>query len=873
MKLNATYTLSAGTTVDPAYLNPSFDILGDDSDAFTSSTKVKSSANSATYSSPSTSHVATTEAGIVMDLGSLKTVSFIRIKGTVGIEYGIGSFSTSATNPIVTYIYGNTADKTSTNNVKNFGSSNKFLSGQTGIFTSVGDLEYIFVDDTYQCSNGSTAFPSPIPSTLPKFFDTNQTARYKIQYSVTGNAYLDFQDNIITVPSGQALDLTVQLPGGVGQIRYIKLSCIGSTSNPIKRTFSYKTSSTINDAYTVLGKLGPNSIDSNAINTVYHSSAFDYYPKGVIDLGVSTVVDAVAIRLYNSTLIGIAYSIDGTNYTPIVTSVGPAISGGTIYHLSNSITARYIAITAVDYTSYNVNSNRYEWFNYYSLWAGKRSACPYMTFSSSSNITTTGGSIIDSFLTLSSFYADDGTVAPNIVLTQDLPATTQSSFGTAAFVANGYVDQGGSVGSVSFQWQKKESGASSFVNIVNTSTTPNYLELNNLTSAADNGDQYRVILSSPGATSVTSSITTLTVPPTSATYSLSSFINDTPSILYNNIIEEGQTLKVNITGSKAPETFSSNSITVYWRRLGSASDTDFNSGVPGGLVTLTGTGATPQTVTGQLSLVVKADSLTEGSENFLIAFYDDSGYSNEISRTSTFTISDTSTGGTLPEISTTPTATPPATPTSTRPLPSATKDSQGCFIIPFKELISKTPTRTQTPTPTSTITTTPTVTPTRTSYPPNTPSATKTRTPTPTPTIQPTNTPRLSQTPTQTPTPTKTPTNTPTNTQTPSNTSTGPVTPTPTPTSTVTRSSTPTPTKTPQPSGTPTQTPSCTGTPFSTPTASPPPSPTPPCPDINGPACPPCYAAIIVGTINVNGCDQYIWDCVYIPNCGQNIQV
>jgi len=872
MKLNATYTLSTGTTVDPAYLNPSFEILGDDSDAFTSSTKVKSSANSATYSSPSTSHVATTEAGIVMDLGSLKTVSFIRIKGTLGIEYGTGSFSTSAGNPIVTYIYGNTADKTSTTNVKNFGSSNKFVSGQNGIFTSVGDLEYIFVDDTYQCSNGSTAFPSPIPSTLPKFFDTNQTARYKIQYSVTGNAYLDFQDNIITAPSGQALDLTVQLPGGVGQIRYIKLSCVGSTSNPIKRTFSYKTSSTINDAYTVLAKLEPNNIDSGTLNYFYNTNVADYYPRAPIDLGAPTVVDAVAIRLYNfnSAFIGLAYSIDGTNYTNISTSTNIPISGGTIYHLSNSITARYVALTAVDYGSWN--GTQYSWFGYYSFWVGKRSACPYITFNSSSNITTTGGSIIDSFLTLSSFYADDGTVAPNIFLTQDLPATTQSSLGRAAFVANGYVDQGGSV---SFQWQKKESGASSFVNIVNPSTTPNYLELNNLTSAADNGDQYRVILSAPGATSVTSSVTTLTVPATSAAYSLSSFINDTPSILYNNIIEEGQTLKVNITGSKAPETFSSNSITVYWRRLGSASDTDFNSGIPGGLVTLTGIGGstTPQTVTGQLSLIVKADSLTEGSENFLIAFYDDSLYSNEISRTSTFTISDTSTGGALPEISTTPTATPPATPTSTRPLPSATKDSQGCFIIPFKELISKTPTRTQTPTPTSTITTTPTVTPTRTSYPPNTPSATKTRTPTPTPTIQPTNTPRLSQTPTQTPTPTKTPTNTPTNTQTPSNTSTGPVTPTPTTTSTVTRSSTPTPTKTPQPSGTPTQTPSCTGTPFSTPTSSPPPSPTPQCPLSSIPSCPPCYDAIVVETIIISGCSQEIWDCVYIPNCGQNIQV
>jgi len=845
MKLNATYTLSTGSTVDPAYLNPTFEILSDNSDAFTSSTKIKASATSAPYSSPTTSHVATVDTGIVMDLGSLRTVATLRIKGSVGIEYGAGSLSTSSSNPIVTYIIGSDANSTSTTNVKNFGSNNKFVSGQSGIFTSVGDLEYLFVDDNYDCS---TTFPTLVPSNSPKFFDANQTARYKIQYSVTGNAYLDFQDNILTSPNGQPLDLTIQFPSSIGQIRYIKLSCVGSSSNPVKRKFAYKSSSVINDAYGVLGRLPTNaSIDTTGL-TYQGNNSTEEYPSATIDLGSSQSVDAVGVRLYNNgstAFMGLSYSSDGTTFQNLAYSTGQSINTGTIYHLNSTVTARYIRVSAVDFNSYDNFARRYLYFYYYSLWAGKRKVCPVMTFSSSSNIAVTGGSIIDSFLTLSSFYADDGVAAPTITLSQDLPLTTTVSGGTTQLSVLGS-GSGGAV--VTYQWQKKESNGSAFTNITNA--TSSSLTLNNLTNATDNGDQYRVILSATGASSVTTNTTTLNVPLPSTTYSLSPLINDTPSVLYNDTIQEGQTLKVNITASKAPETFNTNSITIYWRRLGSgqsASDADFNNGVPGGLVTLTGSGTSPQSLTGQLSLVVSADLLTEGSENFLIAFYDDATYTNEVVRTSTFSISDTSVGSSTGP---SPTPTPPPTATPTRPIPSSTRDAQGCFIVPFKGLITKTPTGTCTPTPTTTITTTPTRTPTRTALSTPTPTRTRTPLPTATPTNQPTNTPRLSQTPTNTPTSTVTPTNTPT----------GTFTRTPAPTSTITASITRSPTRTPQPSATPTGTP--------------PPTPTRICPSQAVLACDECFSAVVVGeTVGPDGCLQSIYECLYIPNCGQNVQV
>jgi hypothetical protein len=49
MKINATYTLSQGTSVDPAYLAPSFELLSDNSSVLTSTTKIFSGTTNADF--------------------------------------------------------------------------------------------------------------------------------------------------------------------------------------------------------------------------------------------------------------------------------------------------------------------------------------------------------------------------------------------------------------------------------------------------------------------------------------------------------------------------------------------------------------------------------------------------------------------------------------------------------------------------------------------------------------------------------------------------------------------------------------------------------------------------------------------------------
>jgi hypothetical protein len=89
------------------------------------------------------------------------------------------------------------------------------------------------------------------------------------------------------------------------------------------------------------------------------------------------------------------------------------------------------------------------------------------------------------------------------------PSNQTAANGAATFSVSASVTQNAAL---SYQWQKKEAGASSFVNM-NTETSST-LSLSGLTNSADNGDVYRVIISATGgATSVTSSAATLTVNP------------------------------------------------------------------------------------------------------------------------------------------------------------------------------------------------------------------------------------------------------------------------------------------------------------------------------------------------------------------------
>jgi hypothetical protein len=86
------------------------------------------------------------------------------------------------------------------------------------------------------------------------------------------------------------------------------------------------------------------------------------------------------------------------------------------------------------------------------------------------------------------------------------PSNQTAADGEATFTVVASVNSG----SVTYQWQKKESGATRWSNI--TGATTDTLALTGLTNAADNGDQYRVVLgSNSGAKKVNSDAATLTV--------------------------------------------------------------------------------------------------------------------------------------------------------------------------------------------------------------------------------------------------------------------------------------------------------------------------------------------------------------------------
>ncbi|MEI6832806.1 MAG: fibronectin type III domain-containing protein, partial [bacterium] len=102
----------------------------------------------------------------------------------------------------------------------------------------------------------------------------------------------------------------------------------------------------------------------------------------------------------------------------------------------------------------------------------------------------------------------DPVVVPAITINSH-PSNQTAANGSATFSVSASVTQNAEL---TYQWQKKESGASSFVNL--NAETSSSLSPSGLTNANDNGDVYRVIVSaSGGATSVTSSAATLTVNP------------------------------------------------------------------------------------------------------------------------------------------------------------------------------------------------------------------------------------------------------------------------------------------------------------------------------------------------------------------------
>ena len=856
MKLNATYSLATGTVLTPGYLTPTFDILSDDSSTTSSSSSIQNSSSSAPYSATDSGHKASVETGIIMDLGSIKNVSSVKLNCKFQISYGVGTILTA---PIFYTIPGAIGtDPLIVSNV-----NLRFVPGKSSIYDTSGSLAYILkglgLDNTTGCSSAYSGTNADVETSFTnKIFGASISAVYKVQYGLTTSAFFDLENTTVTTPlNGMTVNKTITIPASVGSIRYIKLLFSGYAINKNALTLLPPTSNTSakssllgQGSFSAIGPINPASFNPNGLvvtNAISITSSTDTIYSSNSSIGFNSY--------FNNPGTSYLFLFDRAETSSSAngpwSTINSTSAGSYLRTLSNPISTGYIRLVFTDNSYIN-----------YGSFAGNfgiasSSKCAIISLPTASALNSdSSGSIVDGTVLLYDFYADDGSVPAVITISNNTPSSTTSNNGvvTLSVAASVSVTSGTPAATLTYQWQKKEVGASSFVNITNA--TSSSLTLTALTNAADNGDQYLVIVSANGAPSVTSNTTTLSVPSAPAAYSLSSLINNTSALLYNNQINEGQTLLINIIASKAPETFTSSALTLYWKRIGSglsATDNDFVNAIPGGTINMlpNTSSPTPVSFTGQLSLNPKEDNLTEGTESFIVVFYDDINYSNEVIRTSAFTIADTSTGGIAPLASQTPTL--PVTPTPTKPQPSSTKDDQGCFIVPVKVALSQTPTRTQTGTPTTTPTSTPPVTPPNTPLATNTPTRTKTPFLTATPTNNPTNTPRLSQTPTNTPTNTITPTNTKTPTQTPTNT----------PTTTLTPSTTTTPTLSPSVSLTPTRTPTTT-----------PSGPICEGPIVMPPNCPPCNSRLIIGYNEFIDprCGLYripIYECVYIPNCGQ----
>ncbi len=104
-----------------------------------------------------------------------------------------------------------------------------------------------------------------------------------------------------------------------------------------------------------------------------------------------------------------------------------------------------------------------------------------------------------------------GSTLPVITINTQ-PSNQTAANGSASFSVSASVTNSATL---SYQWQKQESGSGSFINV--SGATNATLVLSSLTNAADNGDVYRVVVSATGgASSVTSSSATLTVDPCAA---------------------------------------------------------------------------------------------------------------------------------------------------------------------------------------------------------------------------------------------------------------------------------------------------------------------------------------------------------------------
>jgi hypothetical protein len=101
------------------------------------------------------------------------------------------------------------------------------------------------------------------------------------------------------------------------------------------------------------------------------------------------------------------------------------------------------------------------------------------------------------------------TVAASTITISSQPSNQTASSGAATFSVTASVSP---AGSVTYQWQRQALGTGSYANI--SGATSATLSLTGLSNSSNNADNYRVVVSSFNAASVTSSSASLTVPVT-----------------------------------------------------------------------------------------------------------------------------------------------------------------------------------------------------------------------------------------------------------------------------------------------------------------------------------------------------------------------
>jgi hypothetical protein len=123
-----------------------------------------------------------------------------------------------------------------------------------------------------------------------------------------------------------------------------------------------------------------------------------------------------------------------------------------------------------------------------------------MATQAASNVNITGGTIDGVTIDCGEFDA------PATITITAQPSAQTASSGAATFSVTATV----SAGSLTYQWQRQALGAGAYSSI--SGATSATLSLTGLTNGSNNADNYRVVVSATGATSVTSNAAALTVP-------------------------------------------------------------------------------------------------------------------------------------------------------------------------------------------------------------------------------------------------------------------------------------------------------------------------------------------------------------------------